>query len=540
MRYAFVLFFLLTTLFNAQTFTRADTLKGSNTEFRNFWDVLKYDIEVKPHFEQKKLEGKNKITFKILESKKNPVFQVDLQEPMDFQLLKSDLKNLKAKREGRFLFLSTTEPVKKGEKHFIEIAFRGNPTIAKNAPWDGGWVFAKDEKGRPFMSVAQEGQGTSLWLPLKDLWLDEPNEGITMGIETPKGLVGVGNGRLIKTEIRKDTDYYLWEVKNPINGYSIVPSIASYANYKEVYAGEKGNLDLDYYVLDYNLEKAKKQFKQVHPMMKAFEYWFGPYPFYEDSYKLVETPYLGMEHQSNVAYGNRYENGYLGRDLSGSGVGLKWDFILIHETGHEWFANSITAKEKADMWIHEAFTSYSETLFTESYLNRASADLYQVGTRKAIQNDKPIIGHYGVAVSGSSDMYYKGASMLHTIREAMADDDKFRSMLREINKRFYHSEVTSIQMEEAITELSGLNLKGVFDQYLRTTKVPKLELVQDEQNGTLDYRFLNVVEGFTLPVHLNEKRTIKPNERWQSIKLNSGEKLAVSPNYYIEVDLRKK
>ncbi|HAI79825.1 MAG TPA: peptidase M1, partial [Chryseobacterium sp.] len=271
--------------------------------------------------------------------------------------------------------------------------------------WDGGWVFKQDDNGNPFVSVAQEGIGTSVWLPVKDIWSDEPDNGIVMKIITPKDLVGVGNGRLIAQTSEKNKNTFTWEVKNPINAYSIVPSIGKYVNFKETYDGENGKLDLDYWVLDYNLDKAKKQFTQVKPMMKAFEYWFGPYPFYEDSYKLVETPYLGMEHQSNVAYGNKYKNGYLGRDLSGSGVGLNWDFIIIHETGHEWFANNITAKDQADMWVHEGFTSYSETLFTENYMDKNSAEKYVQGIRHNIKNDIPIIGRYGVRNEGSGDMY---------------------------------------------------------------------------------------------------------------------------------------
>ncbi|MHA6727794.1 M1 family metallopeptidase [Chryseobacterium sp. A301] len=536
-----ILTFLLSiscALLSAQTFTRQDTLKGSNTEFRDFWDVKKYDIVVKPTFETQTLEGQNTITFEVTEDRKNTTLQIDLQSPMNYKILKHNLGLISEKREGDFLFLTPKLPLKKGQRYALTIGYSGAPKIAKKAPWDGGWVFAKDKKNRPFMSVAQEGEGPSLWLPLKDQWLDEPDEGMTMEIVTPSDLVGVGNGRLVSKTQKGDFTSYIWEVKNPINGYSMVPSIGHYVHFGESYEGEKGPLDLDYWVLDYNLEKAKKQFAQVKPMMKAFEYWFGPYPFYEDSYKLVETPYLGMEHQSNVAYGNNYENGYLGRDLSQTGVGLKWDFIIIHETGHEWFANNITASEKADMWIQEAFTSYSETLFTENYLDPISADRYQIGTRRAIQNDKPIIGLYGVNVSGSGDMYYKGASMLHTIREAVNDDAKFRHMLRALNKTFYHQMVSSAQIENEMSKLLDRDLSSVFNQYLRGVKVPKLELVHNPDQGTLEFRFQNTVPNFSLPIHLNKNRTIHPTALWQSIKLSKGETFEVSPNYYIEVDLK--
>lgn len=538
MRILTLLFSISCVLLNAQTFSRQDTLKGSNTEFRDFWDVKKYDIVVKPSFDTKSVEGQNTITFEVTKERKNTTLQIDLESPMNYKLLTHNLGEISEKREGNFLFLSPKVPLKKGQRYSLTLGYSGHPKIAKKAPWDGGWVFAKDEKGRPFMSVAQEGEGPSLWLPVKDQWLDEPDEGMSMEILTQNDLVGVGNGRLVSKTKKGELTSYLWEVKNPINGYSMVASVGHYVHFGETYQGEKGLLDLDYWVLDYNLAKAKKQFTQVKPMMKAFEYWFGPYPFYEDSYKLVETPYLGMEHQSNVAYGNNYENGYLGRDLSQTGVGLKWDFIIIHETGHEWFANNITAREKADMWIHEAFTSYSETLFTENYLDPDSADRYQVGTRHAIRNDKPIIGYYGVGVSGSGDMYYKGASMLHTIREAVNDDTKFRCMLRALNKTFYHQMVSSAQIENEMSKILNMDLSPVFDQYLRGVKVPKLELVHSAQKGTLEFRFQNTVENFSLPIHLNKNRTITPTARWQSIKLSNGETFEVSPNYYFEVELK--
>ncbi|MFD0878390.1 M1 family aminopeptidase, partial [Massilia pinisoli] len=166
-----------------------------------------------------------------------------------------------------------------------------------------------------------------------------------------------------------------------INNYGINMNVGNYEHFNEIYDGEKGKLTLDYYVLPENLEKAKTQFKQVPMMLKAFEHWFGPYPFYEDGYKLVDVPYLGMEHQSSVTYGNKYNNGYLGRDLSGTGWGLKWDFIIVHESGHEWFANNITYKDMADMWIHESFTNYSENLYTEYYFGKEAGAAYVIGCR---------------------------------------------------------------------------------------------------------------------------------------------------------------
>lgn len=513
-----------------KVFTRQDTLKGSNTKFRDFWDVKKYDLSVEPDFEAKSIRGNNIISLQITKDIANPVFQIDLQQPMKADKVEASFP-MEYQQDGGFIFITAKKTFKKGEQYTITVQYSGNPRIAKMPPWDGGWVFTRDEKGNPWMSVADEGIGASVWLPTKDIWSDEPDQGIVMKIIVPKGLTGVGNGRLTSTKTDGDKNTYTWEVKNPINAYSIIPSIGKYTNFKDTFKGEKGKLDLDYWVLDYNIDKAKKQFRQVQPMLSAFEYWFGPYPFYEDSYKLVETPYLGMEHQSNVGYGNGYQNGYLGRDLSGTGVGLNWDFIIIHESGHEWFANNITAKDQADMWIHESFTNYSEVLFTERYMDKKSAEAYALGIRKLIQNDTPIIGKYGVRNEGSGDMYPKGASMIHTIRQVINDDEKFRQILRGMNKDFYHQTVSTQQVEQYISKKSGIDFSTVFSQYLRTTKIPVLEYSQ--KGEALTFRYTNAIKNFRLPIRTESGETINPTENWQTVKLNSGTPVSFNKNYYI-------
>ncbi|WP_143883566.1 M1 family metallopeptidase [Chryseobacterium binzhouense] len=525
-------------LFSHNTsFTKSDTLKGSNTEYRNFWDVKKYELSVEADFEQKSISGNNKITFEITKDISNPVFQIDLQQPMKADAVQCSFPTPKSfTREGDFIFIPSNKNFKKGEKFTINVDYSGQPTIARNAPWDGGWIFTTDEKGNPWMSVADEGIGASVWLPVKDIWSDEPDEGVVMNIITPMGLVGIGNGRLIDEKVKIGNSIgdnrmvWTWEVKNPINAYSIIPNIGKYVNFKDAYQGEKGKLDLDYWVIDYNLDKAKKQFQQVKPMLQSFEYWFGPYPFYEDSYKLVESPYLGMEHQSNIAYGNGYTNGYLGTDLSGTGVGLNWDYIIIHESGHEWFANNITAKDKADMWIHEGFTMYSEVLFTESYMDKKSAEIYAQGIQNNIENDIPIIGKYGVNNEGSGDMYPKGASLVHTIRQMINNDEKFRQILRGINKDFYHQTVTTQQIENYISEKAGIDFSTVFDQYLRTTNVPVLEYSQ--KGNQLKFRYANTVKNLKLPLKVGDQ-TISPTEEWQSLKLTSSNPVQFNRNYYI-------
>ncbi|HET9433941.1 MAG TPA: M1 family metallopeptidase, partial [Chitinophagaceae bacterium] len=390
------------------------------------------------------------------------------------------------------------------------------PREAIRPPWDGGWIFKNDAKGRSWMSVACQGLGASVWYPCKDYQGDEPDSGANLTIQIPDSLVAVANGLLKKRVSSEKISSWTWEVKNPINNYNIIPYIGNYVNWKETYNGEKGNLDCSYWVIDYNLEKAKEQFKQASMTLKAFEHWFGPYPFYEDGFKLVESPHLGMEHQSAVAYGNGFKNGYRGRDLSESGWGLKWDFIIVHEVGHEWFGNNITTKDIADMWVHEGFTNYSETLFTEYYYGKEAGSDYCIGTRKLIQNEKPIIGPYGVNQEGSGDMYYKGGNMLHTIRQVINDDEKFRSLLRGLNSTFYHKVVTTQEIESYMSKQSGKDLSKIFDQYLRTTMIPVLEYKMSGDN--MSCRWANCVKGFNMPVKISGTvEWLNPGEEWKNV-----------------------
>ena len=524
---------------NKQEFTRQDSLRGTNNEFRNWWDVKKYKVSVEPDYQSKSIKGKTTITFDKTTPQQSDLLQIDLQDPMMVSAVKLNGKKISDfKRDGNVYFINVGKNIKNTSNQ-LELEYNGNPRVAVRAPWDGGWIFAKDEKGRDWMSVAVQGLGASAWFPNKDYLGDEPDNGMELEIITPKDLVGVGNGRLVSKKEKNGKTTSTWKVVNPINNYNIIPYIGHYVNFKDTFEGEKGKLDLDYYVLDYNIDKAKLQFEQAKLMLKSFEYWFGPYAFYEDSFKIVEAPHLGMEHQSGIAYGNKFENGYLGRDLSGSGWGLKWDFIIVHEAGHEWFGNNITEKDVADMWIHEAFTAYSETLFTETYYGKDAASEYVRGTRKAIQNDIPIIGVYGVNQEGSGDMYYKGANMIHTLRTWMNNDEKFRQMLRGLNKEFYHQTVTTEQIENYIAKFSGLNLNAFFNQYLRTVKIPTLEL---KQNGNkVEYRYTNVVDGFAMPLRLKDSDiTINPTTNWQTINNSTITKaidVTINPNYYIDTHI---
>ena len=349
-------------------------------------------------------------------------------------------------------------------------------------------------------------------------------------------MVAVGNGRLISEKKKGATKTWYWQVVNPINNYGININIGDYVNFKETYKGLDGELDLSYWVLKDNLVKAKEQFTQVPMMLEAFEYWFGPYPFYEDSFKLVEVPYLGMEHQSSVTYGNKYANGYLGRDLSGTGWGLKFDFIIIHEAGHEWFANNITHIDVADMWIHEGFTAYSENLYLDYHFGNQASSEYVIGTRQSIRNDKPIIGNaYGVHQEGSGDMYYKGANILHTLRQLIEDDEKWRKILQGLNKEFYHQTIFSKQLEEYISKESGIDLTEFWEQYLRTTMIPTLEYKVN--NDELMFKYTTIIEGFDMPVIAivnGNEEWLYPTAEWKTKKLNAPiENITIKEDFYI-------
>jgi len=525
---------------NKEVFTKADTLRGNYGSTRDWWDVLNYDLHVNFNISDSTISGYNTIQYKILKAGK--VMQIDLQQPLVIDSILISLNQSKIilpksayKREGNVFIIEFENEISTGLQ-YLTIYYHGKPTIAKRPPWDGGIIWKKDRNKNPFVSIACQGLGGSVWYPCKDHQNDEPDSA-SMHITIPDSLICIGNGRLRSKIIgKKGSVTYNWAVTNPINNYTIIPYIGKYVNFKENYLGEKGNLDLNYWVLDYNLKAAKRQFKDVPKMMKAFEYWFGPYPFYEDGYKLVEAPHLGMEHQSAIAYGNQFKNGYLGSDLSGSGWGLKWDYIIIHESGHEWFANNISTKDIADMWVHEGFTTYSETLFTEYYYGKSAGEEYVTGLRTNIDNENPIIGPYDVNKEGSGDMYSKGANMIHTIRHIINNDSLFRQILRGMNKTFYHQTVTTKQIENYISERSKIALGKIFDQYLRTIMIPVLEYKIADQK--IMYRFSNCIKGFCMPlkINYNGQRWIKPTENWQSFSTNikqPNSTFSVDRNFYI-------
>ncbi len=528
-------------------FTEQDTLRGSITAEREWWDLTYYHLQLSVNPNKKYISGSNTVQYKVLESRNR--MQIDLQPPLKIEKITQNGEALRWESRGNAHFITLEAPQRPGEIRTLTITYSGHPKEAINPPWDGGFSWEKDSRGNPFVATSCQGLGASAWWPNKDHMYDEVDS-LAISIIAPKGLTAVGNGRLRRVEWKEKADTFHWFVSNPINNYGVNVNIGDYVHFGETYQGEKGLLTMDYYVLRDNLEKAKSQFKQAPMTIAAFEYWFGPYPFYEDGYKLVEVPYLGMEHQSSVTYGNGYQNGYLGRDLSGTGAGRLFDFIIVHETGHEWFANNITYRDVADMWVHEGFTAYSENLYLEhrfgiaqgqpsgevdTLLGKNLGARYVLGTRRLIRNDRPVIGPYGVNARGSGDMYYKGSNMLHTLRQLIEDDALWRSILRGLNADFYHQTVTSKQIEDYLSDKTGKDLSAFFNQYLRTAMVPVLEYKLDGE--LISYRYTQVVEDFDMPLRIfieGEPHWLFPSSQWKTEKIGFEAIPQFDANFYVE------
>ncbi len=498
-------------LSNKQTYTEADTLRGSLRPERDY-DVLKYHLNLKVDPEERYLTGFNTITFRAEDDL--PVIQVDLFENMQVDSILHGSRKLDYNRRHNAVFIDFEKSIPKGKTDSIRFYYSGHPTIAENAPWDGGFVFEEDREGNPWIGVAVQGTGASLWYPNKDHQSDEPEE-VLMEIAVPDGLMNVSNGRFLgKHKLEGGYTRWDWKVNSPINNYNVILNIGNYVHFNDQYK----DLDLDYYVLPYNLEKAREHFEEVKPMMECFYEKFGAYPFEKDGFKMVETPYLGMEHQSAVAYGNHYLPGYLGNDISGTGIGLKFDFIIIHESGHEWFGNSITAADIADMWIHEGFTSYSEAVYVECRWGKKEALEYLRGTRRGIGNRSPIIGDYGVNSEGSGDMYPKGANLLNNIRSIYDDDQLWWETLKGYTEAHKHQIIDTRTTETFFDAATPVDLKPVFDQYLRHTALPELQIKKEGED--VHYRWKADVQDFHMPVDVfikGEESRLHPTQEWQKL-----------------------
>lgn len=525
-----------------EIYNKADSLRGELTPLRTCYDVQYYHLDVKVDIDQKFISGSNLFKFQAVERFNK--LQFDLFDNLSVDKVEYRGKDLPFSREYNAVFVEFPDFIEKGKIDSFKVYYSGHPIQATRAPWDGGFDWKKDSNGKPWVATACQGLGASVWWPNKDHQSDEANS-MLISVAVPKGVMNVSNGRLVKTESLKDgyTKYH-WRVENPINNYNVALNIGDYTHFKETYAGEKGPLSLDYYVLKENASKIDHLKKNANETLKAFEHWFGPYPFYEDGYKLVETAHLGMEHQSAVAYGNKYQNGYLGNDGSRTGWGMKWDFIVVHESGHEWFGNNITAKDLGDMWIHESFTNYSEALFIDFFYGKEASQAYVNGNRRGIQNDLPIQGPYNVNKEGSGDMYNKGGVLHNMIRTMIDNDETWLKLLRGINKEFYHKTVDYNDILNYMSKESGINLAKTFEQYVQRTSIPTLEVIQNSP-GVFMVRWISEVKGFDMPVHIFDKdgkrKLIKPTENFKIMRLEglTKENFKVDTfNYYIGTSIQ--
>ena len=521
----------------AQTpsFTRADTLRGTITPERAWWDVTFYDLHVTLDPSDSTLRGWNGITYRV--TGKAREMQIDLQAPLLVDSMVQDGRPLRFRRNGNALFVRLASGQRVGTTRTLTVHYRGKPRVAENPPWDGGLIWSRGPDGAAWISTACQGLGASVWWPNKDTQADEPDSQ-RIALTVPDSLQAVANGRLRGVERRADgMATYEWFVSAPINNYAVSAYAGRYTQINETFQGEDGPLTTALWPLTVHLDVARAQFTQVKPVLQCFERWFGPYPWYRDGYQLVEAPHLGMEHQSAVAYGNGFANGYKGQDFSGTGWGLTWDFIIVHETAHEWFGNNITTADIADMWVHEGFANYSESLYTECRYGPAAGAAYVIGTRPLVKNDQPVVGPFGVNAKGSGDMYTKGGNMLHTIRHIIGDDRRWVRILRGLNAEFRHKIVTGKQVQEYMSAQAGIPLRKVFEQYLTTTRIPVLEYRLE--GPRLSFRWAEVVPGFDMPMRVRGSADsavrLAPTGSWQTttLPLKHPEDFRVDENFYV-------
>lgn len=533
-----VLLFYLPICLSAQ-YTRKDSLLGYLSHPRACYDVKHYDLQVRLYPEKKFISGQNTITY--LTTQVTQEIQIDLDTRLHIKKILQENKTLSFRREERAVFIRLPQKLPAGVCKKVTIFYEGSPQEAQNPPWQGGFVWKQDSQGNAWIAVACQNIGASIWFPNKDHWSDKPDS-VQLTYEVPTGLVAVGNGNLVKTKkLSNNYTQYVWKVSYPINNYNITINVGKYVHFSDVYVAQDGSqLSLDYYVLPQNLEKAQRHFKQVKPMLACYEKFFDKYPFWKDGFALVETPYLGMEHQGAIAYGNQYMEGYLGGDLTGTGIGKQFDFIIIHETGHEYWGNSVSADDRAEMWIHEAFCTYTEALFVECMWGKAKAIEYINGWKNRVQNDAPILSPRHVNQEGSGDMYFKGALMIHTLRNIIANDEKWFQLLKAFYHTFKGKITNTAEVVSFWSKQTNLHLQPFFQQYLQYTQIPVFEY--KIENNKFLYRFKANTEDFHMPVVIqleNSEITLNTSTQWQTFTLEkslSRKPIIRTDLFYIDVN----
>lgn len=511
---------------------RTAMLRGAYGPYRANNDLLYYHLDIRVDPEQKSISGKNTIRFRML--KDGSRIQLDLQEPLQIDKILLGTTPLKYERDSTAVFVDFPQTLKAGQVYSIDFYYSGHPVSTGRF---GGITFGKDPAGRPWIYTACEGIGASIWWPNKDQWRDEVDD-MDISVEIPNGLTDVSNGKFVdKKDLGDGYTQWNWHVSYGINNYDVALNIGNYVHFED----HVGSLPLDYYVLPEDLDKARKQFSQAPGMIEAYQHYFGPYPFAKDGYKLIEVPYSGMEHQSAVSYGNLFENGYLGRDWYGVQISTRFDFIIIHESGHEWFGNSITAQDPSDMWIHEGWTTYLESLYVEYRWGKDDAIKYLGGMKPKVRNQRPIVGERGVNAEPPQDMYFKGALMINTLRSVVDDDKKWFALLHDFYQHFQHQNIMTEDVVAWWNQHTGMNLTPIFNQYLRHRQIPRLELLFSEAPGTVMYKWRADESDFAMPVRVGTPghwQIIHPTTQWQSMptQLTKDQFEVATDLYYVDVN----
>ena len=512
--------------------TRADIVRGAYGPYRANNDLLYYHLDIRVDPEKQVIKGKNTIRFRML--KNGTRIQLDLRDTLNVDKILDGATPLKYQRDSGAVFVDFPRTLLAGEVYSIDFYYSGHPVETGRF---GGMTFKKDPAGHVWINTACEGIGASMWWPNKDQWRDEV-ESMDLSIAIPTGLVDVSNGKFIgKTDLGDGYTRWDWRVQYPINNYDVSLNIGNYVHFSD----RLGELPLDFYALPADLDKAKNQFAQAKGMLEAYQHYFGPYPFAKDGYKLVEAPYAGMEHQSAVTYGNLFENGYLGRDWTGVGISPRFDFIIIHESGHEWFGNSVTAADPSDMWIHEGWTTYLESLYVEYRWGKEDALKYLSGFRPKVHNLRPIVAERGVNAEPTEDQYFKSALMINTLRSVLNNDTKWWALLHDFYRHFKYQNIMTEDVVEYFNQHTGMNMAPIFDQYLRHPQIPRLELLFAESPGMVMYKWRADEDNFAMPVRVGKPgnwQIVYPTTKWQWMQtsLTKDEFQVATDLYYVDVN----
>jgi aminopeptidase N len=512
--------------------TRFDMLRGAYGPYRADYDLLYYHLDIRVDPDKQFISGKNTIRFRML--KDGTRIQLDLKETLNIDKILDGAAPLKYERDSGAVFVDFPRTLKAGEVYSIVFYYSGHPVETGRF---GGMTFKKDPAGQIWINTACEGIGASMWWPNKDQWRDEV-ESMDLSVAIPSALVDVSNGKFAgKTDLGDGYTRWDWRIQYPINNYDVSLNIGNYVHFSD----RLGDLPLDFYALPADLEKAKTQFAQAKGMLEAYQHYFGAYPFAKDGYKLVEAPYSGMEHQTAVTYGNLFENGYLGRDWTGVGISPRFDFIIIHESGHEWFGNSVSAADSSDMWIHEGWTTYLESLYVEYRWGKDDAIKYLSGYKPKVHNLRSIVAERGVNAEPTEDQYFKGALMINTLRSVLNDDTKWWALLHDFYQHFKYQNIMTEDVVAYFNQHTGMNLTPIFDQYLRHPQIPRLELLFGEAPGMVMYKWRADEDNFAMPVRVGTPgnwQIIHPTTRWQWMQtpLTRDQFQVATDFYYVDVN----